>query len=104
MRIKLALLLCLSSLSTGCIQMPTTASSTVDNRPQVIFKSNSSVDLSRLNVVVDGLDNGSAAHFSNKALRLLPGTHIVEVFDGDELISSQKIYLSDGVTKEVFIK
>ena len=53
------------------IQMPTTASSTVDNRPQVIFKSNSSVDLSRLNVVVDGLDNGSAAHFSNKALRLL---------------------------------
>ncbi len=103
MKLKLALFLSVVTLSSGCVQMPTTTSSTVDNRPQITFKTSERSDLEGLRVIVDGLDNGPIAPFTNssKALRILSGTHIIEIVDGDKVISSQKIYLSDGVTKEV---
>ncbi|WP_420787829.1 hypothetical protein [Shewanella chilikensis] len=106
MKLKLALLLSVLSLNVGCVQMPTTTSSTVDNRPQIIFKVSDNSGVEGMRVIVDGLDNGPVAPFTNgtQALRILPGTHIIEILNGDTVISSQKIYVSDGVTKEVLIK
>lgn len=106
MKLKLALILSVLSLNVGCVQMPTTSSSTVDNRPQIIFKVNDNSGVEGMRVIVDGLDNGPVAPFTNgtQALRILPGTHIIKILNGDTVISSQKIYVSDGVTKEVLIK
>ncbi|WP_243883689.1 hypothetical protein [Shewanella algae] len=106
MKFKLVLILSFLSLSVGCVQMPTTTSSTVDNRPQIVFKISDISDTKGMRVIVDGLDNGPVAPFTNgtQALRILPGTHIIEILNGDTVISSQKIYVSDGVTKEVLIK
>ncbi|MDF4377262.1 hypothetical protein P3378_23910, partial [Vibrio parahaemolyticus] len=57
-------------------------------------------------VVIDGLDNGSIKQYTagKKALRVLPGTHVIEFYQDGALISSQKIYVSDGVTREVIVK
>lgn len=106
MKLKLALILSVLSLNVGCVQMPTTSSSTVDNRPQIVFKVSDNSGVEGMRVIVDGLDNGPVAPFTNstQALRILPGTHIIEILNGDTVISSQKIYVSDGVTKEVLIK
>ncbi|WP_432454960.1 MULTISPECIES: hypothetical protein [unclassified Agarivorans] len=98
--------LILGALS-GCVQMPTSTSSTLDNRPQLIFSSaGSTKDLATYTLQVDGLEMGSIVdyHDGNKALKLLSGTHVVEVFDGDKSVLKQKIYLGDGVTKTVIIK
>ncbi|WP_039035863.1 MULTISPECIES: hypothetical protein [Shewanella] len=106
MKLKLALILSVLSLNVGCVQMPTTSSSTVDNRPQIVFKVSDTSDVEGMRVIVDGLDNGPVAPFTNgtQALRILPGTHIIKILNGDTVISSQKIYVSDGVIKEVLIK
>ncbi len=94
------------ALATGCVQMPTTESKTVDNRPQLIFKHSTNDSLDNYIIFVDGLNNGSIEPFSNgkKALRVLSGTHLIEIYKGEKLISSQKIYVGDGVTKEVIVK
>ena len=106
MKKKFILTLATIALVTGCVQMPTTESTTVDNRPQLTFKISTDNSLDNYSVFVDGLDNGSIAPFSNgtKALRVLPGTHLIEIYKGESLISSQKIYVGDGVTKEVIVK
>lgn len=106
MNLKIALILSVAALSSGCVQMPTTTSSTVDNRPQVFFTTEKDADIKSLRVRVDGLDNGPLDQFTGNsgALRILPGTHVIEVVDGNTVISSQKIYVSEGVTKEVLIK
>ncbi len=106
MKIKIILAIAAITIMAGCVQLPTTESTTVDNRPQLTFKANTDSPLDDYRVFIDGLDNGSIAPFSDgtKSLRLLPGTHLVEIYKGDKLISSQKIYLGDGVTKEVIVE
>ncbi|EOD9419491.1 hypothetical protein [Vibrio jasicida] len=105
MNIKLMISVLILAFTAGCVQMPTTESKTVDNRPQLTFsvQEDSSSDY---NVVIDGLDNGSIAQYTTgkKALRVLPGTHIIEFYKDGALISSQKIYVGDGVTKEVIVE
>ncbi len=106
MKNKFILALATVALVTGCVQMPTTESTTVDNRPQLTFKISNDSSPDNYSVSVDGLDNGSIIPFYNgtKALRVLPGAHLIEIYDGEGLISSQKIYVADGVTKEVIVK
>lgn len=106
MKTKLVLALVTVALFTGCVQMPTSESKTVDNRPQLTFKNITNSPLDDYSIFIDGLDNGSMAPFKNgkKALRVLSGTHLIEIYKGKKLISSQKIYVGDGVTKEVIVE
>ncbi|MFB1072247.1 hypothetical protein [Vibrio diabolicus] len=106
MKTKILLVIATVALITGCVQMPTTKSIAVDNRPQLTFKNTTNNSPNDYSIFIDGLDNGSIAPFSNgtKALRVLPGTHLIEIYKGDKLISSQKIYVGDGVTKEVIVE
>ncbi|BEU04323.1 hypothetical protein OAG1_31230 [Agarivorans sp. OAG1] len=90
----------------GCVQMPTTTSTTVDNRPQLSFiAASDNVVLSEYKVWVDGLESGLASDYKadSAALRLLPGSHVIELKRNEEVILKEKIYLGDGVTKQVVV-
>ncbi|MDO6498928.1 hypothetical protein [Photobacterium sanguinicancri] len=91
---------------SGCIQMPTTESKAIDNRPQVMFVSQNILDFDGYTVHVDGLDMGDIQSFTTgkQALRLLSGTHVIEIYKEGNLVTSKKIYLGEGVTKEVVVE
>lgn len=105
MKIKFYILSLFLIIITGCVQMPTTESKTVDNRPQLTFTAPNN-DISSYTVVIDGLNNGSVTQYSTgkSSLRVLSGTHIIEFYKDGNLISSQKIYVNDGVTKEIIVE
>ncbi|PKG40378.1 hypothetical protein [Psychromonas sp. Urea-02u-13] len=106
MKTKFIMLYFYAFVLAGCVQMPTLESKTVDNRPQLTFSITGESNVSNYSVSIDNLDNGSIAPYTdtNEALRVLSGTHLIEIYKNNELISSRKIYLGDGVTKEIIIK
>jgi hypothetical protein len=106
MKTKFILTACFAFVLAGCVQMPTLESKTVDNRPQLTFSISDESNVSNYSVSIDSLDNGSIAPYTDtdEALRVLSGTHLVEIYKDGELISSQKIYVGDGVTKEIIVK
>jgi len=85
---------------SGCVQMPTETQSVVDQRPQISFHlKNDAQGAAR--VFVDRLDMGAVGDYAagKGALRVLPGTHIVEVRTGAELLLNERVYLADGVSR-----
>lgn len=87
---------------SGCVKQPTRNEQTVDMRPAISFtpKSKSQVAAS-YSVYVDNLDMGDAAQFitGESALRVLSGTHLIELKRGDDTVLSNKVFLGDGATK-----
>lgn len=95
----LGVVLVLSSLS-GCVQMPTEKQSVVDQRPQISFRiAHEGQAVAR--VFVDRLDMGMAGDYAEgkATLRVLPGTHLVEVRLGGQQLLNERIYLADGVSR-----
>lgn len=104
-KVFLSALLTIGLLS-GCVQSPTTTSSTVDNSPQIMFRATDSELVQDYTFKVDGLDMGKVGPYTSgtKALRLLSGTHTLEVFDNaGQPVLKEKVYLGDGATKTVVI-
>jgi hypothetical protein len=90
-------------LAAGCIQMPTEKRGISDLRPSLTFRADAP-ELRDAQVFVDGLDMGRVGSYleGESVLRILPGTHILRVLSGHEVLIDEKIYLGDGVTR-VFI-
>lgn len=101
-----ALAFVLAGLS-ACVHYPTEKQSVVDQRPQISFRMND-VDgrAEAARVLVDGLDAGRAGEFAEgrAALRVLPGTHIIQVVLGERVLLMERTYLSDGVVRSFDIK
>jgi len=94
-----AILLASISLS-ACVQMPTETQSVVDQRPQISFQiGNEGQQAAR--VLVDRLDMGTVGDYAagKGALRVLPGTHVVEVRLGAQQLLNERVYLADGVAR-----
>jgi hypothetical protein len=55
---------------------------------------------------VDGIVHGNAEEFNGdpKVLLIESGTHTVRVLDGDEVLLSQDIYVSNGETRVLTLK
>lgn len=72
---------------------------TLDDRPMLSIKGTSDT----ATVFVDGLNMGTASIFSgNKnALRLEPGTHLVEIRDGSQTYFKENLYLGSGSNKTI---
>ncbi|GDY28224.1 MULTISPECIES: hypothetical protein [unclassified Agarivorans] len=101
----IVLLLSLVGLS-ACVQMPTSTSTTIDNRPQLSFiAASEQINLSDYSVWVDGLESGLASDYQAEkaALRVLSGTHQIELKKAGEIIQKETIYLGDGVTKHMVV-
>ena len=100
---KLSVVFCLLLLS-ACVQMPTEKSGVVDTRPQLSFRlSNEGLQAAR--VLVDGLDLGALGDYQEgiATVRVLPGTHRVQVVLGGQVRFDQKIYVGDGVQRNFLI-
>ncbi|MBP6008883.1 MAG: hypothetical protein KA740_14430 [Rhodoferax sp.] len=91
----------------GCVQYPTERQSVVDLRPQMSFQFDSAnVQLNDARVLVDGLDAGRMGDFvdGKGSLRVLPGTHTVQVVSGTSVLFSERAYLGDGVARPFIVK
>lgn len=85
-------------LGGGCVS-PEPQVRTVDSRPLLCFEGISV----RATIFLDGLEIGSADQFEdgNSCLRVLPGTHNVEIREGTEVIFRERLYLGAGSTQTV---
>jgi hypothetical protein len=99
-RAKLFAALLATSVLGGCVHMPTETQSVVDQRPQISFQL-AHEDQQAARVLVDRLDMGAVGDYvaGKGALRVLPGTHLVEVHLGSQPLLSERIYLADGVSR-----
>jgi hypothetical protein len=95
---------CLLSLS-GCVQFPTEKQSVADLRPQIAFKAAGGVFPGAARVWVDGLDAGSVleAIEGQGTLRVLPGTHRIQVRDGTRVLLDEQVYLGDGTSRTLIL-
>lgn len=95
------------ALTAGCVQYPTERQSVVDLRPQISFRFNPADSrMAQARVLVNGLDSGRMADFldGTGALRVLPGTHIVQVLSGSEMLLNERAYIGDGVARPFTVK
>ena len=100
--LALAVLLSLSA----CVKQPTITATEADDRPILVFRlANNATKADGYQVLVDDLPMGSVADFQSgdAGLKVLPGSHLVKILKQGELIHSEKIYVSDGTTKEILI-
>lgn len=101
----LALSLSIAALGTGCTQMPTEKQGVADVRPQLSFQL-ADPAMGAAQVVVDGLAMGEASRYvaGVASLRVLPGTHDLEVTLGGRSVLSERFYVGDGVNKTFVLK
>jgi hypothetical protein len=91
----------------GCVQFPTETQSVVDLRPQISFRFDpTDARMSEARVLVNGLDSGRLGDFMDGkgALRVLSGTHAVQVVSGAEVLLNERSYLGDGVARPFNVK
>ena len=100
-----ALCLVVAGLGAGCIQMPTEKQGVADVRPQLSFQL-ASAGMASAVVTVDGLAMGEAGRYvaGVASLRVLSGTHALEVTHGGRSVLSERIYVADGVNKTFVLK
>jgi hypothetical protein len=98
-------LLAAAALGTACTQMPTEKVGISEMRPQVSFRLESPV-LGTAQVLLDGLDMGQAGQYVDGAasLRLLPGTHHLQVVWAGRAVLDERFYAADGVNKSFVLK
>ena len=97
--------LCIAAWSSACTQMPTEKQGVADMRPQVSFKLESP-ELGAGQVLVDGLAMGQAGQYvdGTASLRLVPGTHEIQVIHGGRQVLSERFYSADGVNRTFVLK
>ncbi|WP_372824537.1 hypothetical protein [Polaromonas sp.] len=89
----------------GCTQMPTEKQGISDMRPQISFQAPDE-RVRNARVTIDGLDMGVVGNYieGTSALRILPGTHLITVDLGGQVILHEKFYVGDGVSRSFVAK
>lgn len=89
----------------GCVQMPTEKQGIADMRPSISFRTLAPASADA-RVLVDEVEAGRVGDYleGKAALRLLPGTHLLRVVRGDEVLLNEKVYLGDGVNRVFIVK
>ena len=92
-------------VSSGCVQAPTEKQSVVDTRPSLTFRAESG-RAEDARIFVDNLEMGNVDEYleGEGALRVLPGTHLVRIVAGKDVLLEEKLYLSDGVNRTLLVK
>lgn len=97
---RLAVVLCLGIAPVACIQPPTSTASVSDMRPGLAFKATSALDAA---IFIDGQSVGTVGQYleGESLLRVLPGTHQVQVMRGSTVLVDERVYVADGVNKTI---
>jgi len=90
---------------SGCVQLPTEKHAIVDSRPSLMFRAEGARAADG-RVFVDNLEMGKVNEYveGKGALRVLPGTHLVRVLSGADVLLEEKVYLGDGVSRSLIVK
>ncbi|WP_372985599.1 hypothetical protein [Marinobacter sp.] len=98
MRIVLALLLCFTL--TACVQSPTRNTQVVDDRPGIAFEL-PSVASEYYELRIDGVSYGYVGQYQagENLLRIIDGTHQVELLSDGKVVYHQEVYLGAGVNR-----
>lgn len=98
MRMLLALLICLTL--TACVQSPTRNTQVVDDRPGIAFEL-PSVASEYYELRIDGVSYGYVRQYQagENLLKIIDGTHQVELLSDGEVVFHQEIYLGAGVNR-----
>lgn len=91
-------------LATGCVKQPTRSEKTVDDRPAISFAVKNETQVpGEYTILVDKLAMGTADQFleNEAALRLLSGSHVLQLIRGNEIVLEQTLYLGDGGIKVI---
>lgn len=98
MRIFLLALLLLTL--TACVQSPTRSTEVVDDRPGVAFELQSSA-AKMYELKVDGVSYGKISQYQagKSRLRIVDGSHTLELFVGNKKVFSEQVYLGAGTNK-----
>ncbi|WP_347331756.1 hypothetical protein [Marinimicrobium locisalis] len=99
---KYAVIAALFMLLVGCVQSPTQNTQVVDDRPGLTF-SLANEAATEYELQVDGISYGAVGQYQEgeNVLRLIDGTHRVELIAGGEVVYSQKVYLGAGVNRVI---
>lgn len=92
---------------SACVQYPIERQSVVDLRPQISFRFDSAdARLNEARVLVDGIDSGRLGDFvdGKGALRVLSGSHNVQIVNGSVVLLNERAYLGDGVARPFIVK
>ena len=96
---KLLLSAILTCALVGCSYYPTETASTVDDRPTISFKSQHH----EAAVYLDGQHVGKVGDYleAKSALRVLPGTHTIQIMIPGKNPVTQKFYVTGGENKVI---
>ncbi len=97
---RVAMVLALGIAPSACIHPPTSEASVSDMRPGLSFKSTGAYDA---NIFIDGQSVGTVGQYleGEGRLRVLPGTHQVQVVRGNAVLVDERVYMADGVNKTI---
>lgn len=90
---------------SACVQMPTEKHGMSDLRAQIAFKP-ADERTRNATVLIDGLNMGPVANYLDgvASLRLLPGTHVLVVVSGAQVILEERFYAGDGVSRTFILQ
>ncbi len=94
-----------ASLLSACTQMPTEKQGVADMRPQIAFRYERP-EMAPAQVSVNGINMGSVATYRDSvaSLKLVPGTHHLQVTLAGTLVLDERFYIADGVNKTFVLK
>jgi hypothetical protein len=81
----------------ACVQTPTRNTQVVDDRPGLAFELASSA-AEAYELKVDGVSYGRVGQYlaGENRLRIIDGSHVVELENNGEVVFTQKVYLGAG--------
>ncbi len=90
---------------SACVQMPTEKQGAADLRAQLSFQLQSERARGAV-VLIDGLAAGRAGDFSEgvAALRVLPGSHRVQVIADGVSLLDERFYIGDGAQRSFTVR
>lgn len=99
---KYLMILIISLTFVGCVQTPTQSTQVVDDRPGLAFQLvNNTPD--SLELKVDGISYGSVSQYlaGQNRLRIIDGTHLIELVKAGEVVFKQSVYLGSGSDRTI---
>src|SRR5690554_3570237 len=98
-QLLIGVLLCVLA---GCVQSPTKNTQVVDDRPGLAFDLSSSSSAS-YELLVNGVSYGAVGQYQagDSVLKVIDGTHQIELVENGKTVFRQKVYLGAGVNRTV---
>ena len=93
-------------LLLGCaVNDPVSTQQVVDDRPRLTLNVKG-YDVEDLELVVDNISYGRADQYLNtlKALRILPGRHVIEIYDNGRLVEQQERFFGEDTLTEIIVQ